>query len=295
MVNYIVITPAKNESRFIKQTISSMVRQTVQPVRWIIVNDGSTDDTQQIIEQYMKEYDRLVLINKKTISSKRRRGQGVIEAFYEGYKACASETFDYIVKLDADLLFGGDYFEKIFKRFESDPKLGIASGVSYIEREGSWVPEWDITKGFTFGESKVYRRKCFDAIGGLVPYMGWDGIDHVKAVMLGWKASSFEDVIFYHLRHEGTGTGLIKASFEEGACCHFMGYHPVFFVARCLNMMLKYPFMLRGIAMIAGYLANAIKRKERLDDKELIAFLRKNQIRRLLSGKKEFILNQNSG
>lgn len=220
MVKYIIITPAKNEAKYIEQTVNSIKKQILQPKKWVIVNDGSSDATQEIVERHMGDYDRIVLVNKKKISAKRRRGQGVVEAFYEGYNLCANEDHDYVVKLDSDLLLDADYFSKIFEKFEREPKLGIASGVSYIEKAGSWVPEWDETKGFTFGESKVYRRQCFEQIGGLVPYMGWDGIDHIKAVMLGWKASSFEDVIFYHLRHEGTGTGLIKSSYEEGICCH---------------------------------------------------------------------------
>jgi len=292
MAKYIIITPAKNEEKYIEQTIDSIKKQTVQPIKWILVNDGSTDATQNIIERAKAHYDRIMLVNKKKTAAKRRRGQGVVEAFYEGYNLCTNENFDFIVKLDSDLRLDPDYFRRIFERFEKEPKLGIASGVSYIEKDGSWIPEWDATKGFTFGESKVYRRQCFEQIGGLIPYMGWDGIDHIKAVMLGWKATSFEDVIFYHLRHEGTGTGLIKASYEEGVCCHFMGYHPVFFVARCLNMMLRFPFALRGLAMFGGYGASIMRRRERLNDPELVAFLRKNQIRRLLSGKKEFILNQ---
>jgi glycosyltransferase involved in cell wall biosynthesis len=292
MSNYIIITPAKNEAEYIEQTIDSIKKQTLQPKKWIIVNDGSSDATQVIIERRMADYDRIVLVNKKKVSAKRRRGQGVVEAFYEGYSLCANEEYDYIVKLDSDLLFDADYFKKIFERFEREPKLGIASGVSYIQKDGSWVPEWDKTKGFTFGESKVYRRQCFEQIGGLVPYMGWDGIDHVKAVMLGWKASSFEDVIFYHLRHEGVGTGLFKSAYEEGVCCHFMGYHPLFFMARCLYKTLRSSYRLSGIGMLAGYSVSIIKRQERLNDRQLITFLRKSQLRRLLLRESEFILNQ---
>ena len=296
MVKYIIVTPAKNEAKYIEQTIHSIKKQILQPEKWIIVNDGSSDETQEIVERHMADYDRIVLVNKKKTSAKRRRGQGVVEAFYEGYNLCANVDHNYLVKLDSDLLLDADYFKKIFERFERDPKLGIASGVSYIERGGSWVPESDQTKGFTFGESKVYRRQCFQDIGGLVPHMGWDGIDHIKAVMLGWKASSFVDVIFYHLRHEGSGTGLIKSSYEEGLCCHFMGYHPLFFIARCLNAMRGFPrgfpFAVRGFAMFAGYAVSIIKRKERLSDKQLITFLRKKQIQRLLLRSNEFIVNE---
>ncbi len=290
MVNYLIITPAKNEAKYIGQTIESIKKQTIQPRKWIIVNDGSTDATQEIVEKNMSEYDRIVLISKGNQSTRRRRGQGVVEAFYEGYRLVANDDYDYVVKLDADLLLEADYFERIFDRFEKEPKLGIASGVSYINRNGSWKPEWDATKGFTFGESKIYRRKCFEDVGGLVPHLGWDGIDHLKAVMLGWKASSFEDIIFYHLRQEGTGTGLIKSSYEEGVCCHFMGYHPLFFAARCVNMSMKFPVVLRGIAMFAGYLISTITRKERLNDSQLITYLRKNQMKRLALRKREFIV-----
>ena len=291
MPNYIVVTPAKDEAKYIEHTINSVKKQTIQPKKWIIVNDGSTDMTREIIEKHMVRYDRIVLINKKTTAAQRRRGQGVVEAFYEGYSQYCKEDYDYIVKLDADLLFDAEYFEKLLERFERDPKLGIASGVSYIQKHGSWVPEGDQTKGFTFGESKVYRRECFEQIGGLVPYMGWDGIDHIKAVMLGWKATSLGDVIFYHLRHEGAGTGIIRAEYEEGKCCHFMGYHPLFFIARCLNKMCAVPFAIRGIAMIVGYFICIIKQNERLEDRELISFLRRNQIRRLLLKSNEFIVS----
>jgi len=291
MSNYIIVTPAKNEAEYIERTIQSIKRQILQPKKWIIVNDGSSDETQKIVEEHMVNYDRIVLVNKKKTTTKRRRGQGVVEAFYEGYSLCASEDHDYVVKLDSDLLLDADYFERIFERFQRDQKLGIASGVSYIFKDGSWVPEAAQTKGFTFGESKVYRRECFKQIGGLVPYMGWDGIDHIKAVMLGWKATSFEDIKFYHLRHEGKGTGIIKASYEEGKCCHFMGYHPVFFIVRCLNTMRGFPFAIRGIAMFAGYFVSIVKRKERLRDRNFISFLRRNQIKRLLLRSNEFIVN----
>lgn len=287
MSKYIIITPVKNEEKYIEETLTSIRNQTVQPYKWIIINDSSTDKTKEIIENYMIDYDRIMLINLTNRGEKRRRGKGVVELFYIGFNRIRGEDFDYVIKLDGDLRLLPDFFEKIIDKFEKNPELGIASGVSYIQKKGKWIPE-RAAKGYTYGETKVYRNQCFKDIEGLVPNLGWDGIDHIKAVMHGWKASSFEDIIFYHLRPEGTGTGIVKAAYEEGVCCHYMGYHPLFFILRSFKRMLSYPLFFGGLAMIFSYLKCKVCREKRIEDDNFISFLRRNQILRILSGNPEY-------
>lgn len=282
MTNYLIISPVKNEEQFIEKTIQSVINQTVLPKKWIIVDDGSTDGTRDILRKYSDQYDFITPVYRQQYEHKRKRGQGVIEAFYAGLGTVNTKDFDYLVKLDGDLILPLDFFEKLLSHFQMDAKLGIASGVSYAQKNGKWRRE-KAAKGYTFGETKLYKRPCFEAIGGLVPHMGWDGIDHIKAVMLGWNASSFDDIVFYHLRPEGAGTGLLKAAYEEGLCCHYMGYHPLFFTLRACKRMFSFPIIIGGLAMISSYLKCAITRQDQFEDEEFKAFLRKIQINRILS------------
>jgi len=288
MSKYIIITPVKNEEKYIAETLASIKNQNLQPQKWIIVNDSSTDRTREIIENYKKEYDRIVLVNLSNRGQKRRRGKGVVEVFYTGFNMIRDEAFDYVVKLDGDLRLPPNFFEKIIAKFKRDPQLGIASGVSYIQKKEKWISE-RASKGYTYGETKVYRNQCFKDIGGLVPNMGWDGIDHIKAVMHGWKASSFDDIIFYHLRPEGKGTGRLKAAYEEGICCYFMGYHPIFLILRSLKRILHYPYIIGGLTMMFTYFNCTLLKKNRINDPEFIKFLRKNQLLRILSGNSEYV------
>lgn len=288
MKKYIIITPVKNEEKYINETLQSIKNQTLQPYKWIIVNDSSTDRTKEMIENYTKDYDPIMLKNLANRGEKRRRGKGVVELFYTGFNLIKDDDFDYVVKLDGDLRLPTDFFEKIIFKFEKNPALGIASGVSYIQKKGKWIRE-RAAKGYTYGETKVYRKQCFKDIGGLVPNMGWDGIDHIKAVMRGWQASSFDDIIFYHLRPEGKGTGRIKAAYEEGICCYFMGYHPVFLILRSVKRSLHYPYIIGGLTMMLTYFNCTLFNKNRIDDPEFIKFLRKNQLQRILHGSRKYI------
>lgn len=287
MPRYIIVTPVKNEAKYIEQTLTSIQHQTVQPLQWIIVNDGSTDRTREIVFNFAKVYQPIRLVDRQIRDQKRKRGQGIVEAFYAGYQKVQQENFDYIVKLDGDLKLPQDFFEKIFQEFDNNPRLGIASGISYIHKNQRAVPE-RAARGYTFGETKVYRKKCFEEIDGLMPSMGWDGIDHIKAVMHGWEASSFSHIIFYHLRPEGRGTGALKANYERGLGCYFMGYHPIFFLLRAIKMMRSAPYIVGGLTMMLGYFKSRLAQAKQIDDRKFIAFLRKNQINRIRSASSEY-------
>lgn len=282
MHRYIIISPVKNEEGFIQKTIESIMNQTILPYKWIIVNDGSNDQTGKIIEHYTSSlFNKILLLELDTQDQKRAPGKSIIEAFNFGLAEVDENEFDFICKLDGDLILPRDFFERALKKFEQNPRLGITSGISYINKNGKWIPE-KAAKRYTFGSSKIYRKQCFIDIGGLVPSMGWDGIDHIKAVMLGWTARTFEDLIQYHLRPTNQATGTIKGAYNEGICCYYMGYHPLFFILRSIKMMFSFPYLVKGLIMFLSYLRCTLQNDTMIGDKEFIKFLRRSQIKRLL-------------
>jgi glycosyltransferase involved in cell wall biosynthesis len=284
-LRYAVITPVRNESEYIEKTIQSMVQQTVKPVEWVVVNDGSTDDTAQIVAKYIKDYPWIKLVNRSDRGT-RQRGKGVVETFYAGYESL-TQDYDVIVKLDGDLFFEPNYFHTLLDEFVSNPELGITGGGVYERLDGeNWVLQ--ATKDHVRGPTKVYRRTCFEAIGGLVPALGWDGVDEWKALTLGWKVRSFLNLKVLHYRCTGAATGLLKSRIEQGYGAYYMGYHPLFMIARGMQHMASRPYLVGGIAMIMAYFWAGLRGQERLQEPSVIHFVRRTQLRQLaglLAGK----------
>jgi glycosyltransferase involved in cell wall biosynthesis len=278
---YIVVTPVKNEEDFIVNTINSMLGQIQKPVRWVIVNDGSTDATEAILRKYCDGLDWIEIVNYHPLGPEaRRRGSKIVRAFYVGYEKVRRLPHDFIVKLDGDISFGPEFFKILMDAFEYRPRLGISSGVSYISDGEGWIEEKS-AKGHTLGAAKVYRKKCFDEIGGLVPSIGWDGIDEVKARMLGWEAVSMPDLVVHHHRPEGGGSGKLKAFLEDGEGAYFMGYHPLFMFFRGIIRMHSYPYVVGGLCMLYSYLRCCLRKSDRIDDVLFINFLRREQLKKL--------------
>jgi len=280
MSDYVIISPVKDEEIFLPLTLSSVVGQSVQPRRWIIVSDGSRDRTAAIAREWASRHPWIEVVEKED-EGVRRRGGGVVRAFYRGFERVRNEPWEFVVKLDGDLSFGPHFFERILAEFARRPRLGITSGVSFAWTGSAWVEE-TASRGYTYGETKVYRRACFEQIGGLVEHMGWDGIDHIKAIQLGWEAESVPGLIFYHHRRQGQATGLLRAEVEEGLCCYFMGYHPLFVAARGLKRMRCRPYVIGGLTLIASYWWHWLRGRPRYEDAEFVRFLRRNQLRKLL-------------
>ena len=275
---YSVITPVRNEARFIEQLIHSMIQQTVRPVEWVIVNDGSTDKTAEIVATYTAKYSWIRLVNREDRGA-RQRGKGVVEAFYAGYETL-TQDYDFIVKLDGDLSFEATYFECLLHRFASNPRLGISGGGIYEKLDGiNWSR--DSSTDEARGPTKVYRRACFEAIGGLVPALGWDGVDSWKARSLGWEVNSFPDLKVFHYRVTGAATGSLKSRIEQGYGAHYMCYHPLFLIARGIWYMSKRPYLIGGLAMIIGYFTARIQGQERLSDPSVIRYIHHTQLRQL--------------
>jgi glycosyltransferase involved in cell wall biosynthesis len=278
---YAVISPVKDEAAFIEATINSMINQSIHPAVWVIVNDGSRDTTASITQRYVQEHSWIRLVNLQDTGI-RKRGKGVIEAFYAGYKTLV-EPYDFIVKLDGDVSFGSDYFESLSNRFSTDPQLGIAGGGLYERPDGkTWILY--TTRDHVRGCTKVYRRECFETIGGLVASMGWDGIDEWKALAKGWKVQSFLDLKIYHYRFTGAATGFIKSCIEQGNGAYRMGYHPLFMIARGIRLMVDKPFLVGGTAMIGAYFIAWFQKQELLADPSVVQYIRQSQMK-MLAGK----------
>ena len=283
--HYLVVSPCRNEETHMRATLNAMVAQTERPALWVIVDDGSTDSTPDILAEYAGKHDWIRIVTKPD-RGHRAVGPGVVEAFYYGFEQ-VSEPYPYIVKLDLDLDLPPRYFETLIDRMEADPRIGTCSGKPYVRRGGTLVSE---RRGdeMSVGMTKLWRRTCFEDIGGIVRGVMWDAIDCHMARMKGWKAVSWDhpDLNFEHLRPMGSS----EVSVHEGRRRHgrgqwFMGSDPLYFLATCVFRALEPPYVLGGIAMMQGYLGAWIKGAEQMDDPDLRCFIRAYQRRALVKGR----------
>lgn len=278
-VKYVIVTPVRDEEKHIESTIQSVVGQTIVPVEWAIVDDGSSDKTAEIVGRYAASTPWMHLVQRQNRGA-RKSGGGVIEAFYDGYKTIQSSDWEFIVKLDGDLTFSSDYFERCFRHFEDDPKLGVGGGDIYHELNGTTKVESN-PKFHVRGATKIYRRACWEAIGGLLKAPGWDTIDEVKANMLGWTSYSFDELHLIHHRLTGTADGLLRDRIKHGLACYISGYHPLFVAASCVKRLMQKPYITGSVAMCYGFLKGYWTHVPQVKDTQLIKYLRTQQLRRL--------------
>jgi glycosyltransferase involved in cell wall biosynthesis len=269
--------------------VDSVARQTMRPVVWIIVDDGSTDDTARLLQEGAESHDWIRVV-RRVDRGGRSVGPGVVDAFLAGYGYVQDENWDYVCKLDMDLELPPSYFEALIERMEGDPRLGSVSGQAYFQdaASGQLVSE-RISPEMSVGASKFYRRRCFEQIGGLVRSVMWDGIDCHRARMLGWKVRSFDEpeTRFLHLRPMGTShRGVWTGRKRHGYGQWFMGTGLPYMTASALYRMTKRPRLVGGLGMWWGYVKSALQGKPRLDDPEFRHFLRRYQWSMLLRGKK---------
>ncbi|MGH8871268.1 MAG: glycosyltransferase family 2 protein [Acidimicrobiia bacterium] len=277
---YVVVTPVRNEEKYVEQTIRSMLNQTMPPAEWILVDDGSTDRTPQILRRYALEVPWLRVVTRADRGF-RASGRGVVDAFYEGYRHLRSQDWDYIVKLDGDLVFDNDYFEQCLQRFARNPRLGIAGGT--IESVGRNGLERESHPMFHVrGATKIYRRRAWEEIGGVASAPGWDGLDEIKASMRQWETRTFSDLILRQLRTTGSAQGQWSDWLKRGEGCYLIGYHPVFLLARSIVRARRSPHLVASAGLLVGYLRALLKRLPRAADVETVAYVREQQIARLL-------------
>ena len=278
-IKYLVISPVRDEEKHLPSTIACMAAQTIRPAEWVIVNDGSTDKTGQILDEAAKKYLWIRPVHRVNRGF-RKSGGGVVEAFNDGYQAVTLQERDFIVKLDGDLSFGPDYFENCFYRFAEDPQLGVGGGVIVHICNGQRQVETNPTFHVR-GATKIYRNTCWDAIGGFWPAPGWDTMDEVKASMLGWKTRSFPDLELVHHRVTGAADGTWANLVKNGRANYICGYHPLFMLSKCLVRLPQKPFMVGSLGLFYGYVSGYLKRIPQVDDLRTIKYLRRQQINRL--------------
>ena len=274
---YVVVSPVKDEEKHIETTIEAVLKQTVRPKRWIIVDDASSDKTPMLLNRYANEYHwiQLLRIDRGT---ERSLGWAEIRAFAAGYELVRNDDYDFIVKLDGDLDFPPDYFALLMERFHQDEKLGIASGECMERNDEGWYPSSG-PRYHAVGASKVVRRKCFDDIGGFVLHRGWDTVDEIRAQTKGWKTKHFDDVKFFHLRKEGAASGSVSTGVLHGEVYYWTGGGFLFLFLKFLHRsVMGRPFLIGGLAMLWGYFRLWVVCKERIvsDDEA-------NSYRRLLN------------
>lgn len=286
---YLLVSPCRDEGRYIRRTLDSVAAQSVQPALWVVVDDGSTDETPAILAEYSHRLPYLRVVRRQD-SGRRQVGPGVINAFYDGLQTVRLEDFDYVCKLDTDLDLPARYFELLMRRMEGDPRIGTTSGKPWFfaPQTGALVPEI-CGNEMSVGMTKFYRVACFKEIGGFVRQVMWDGIDCHRARMLGWIAEGldYEALRFIHLRPQGASdkgiwTGRMRAGFGQ----YFMGTSPLYYLAVAVYRLRSYPVFIGSAAMLWGYCKSWLKGLPRYEDREFRRFLRSYQLACLYLGKR---------
>jgi glycosyltransferase involved in cell wall biosynthesis len=278
---YVVVTPVRNEAAYVGRTIDSVAAQTLRPTRWVLVDDGSTDGTGEILEAASSRYPWMTVVRRPDRGF-RKPGGGVVEAFYDGYAALDGVAWDFIVKLDGDLSFGPDYFEKCLARFADDPQLGIGGGTIYVTQNGRLTVDCPDDPPFHVrGATRIYRRACWEKVHPLVRAPGWDTVDEVRANLWGWRTRTFPDVQLVQQRETGGADGMWVTWFKNGLAGYVIGYHPAFVLARCVKYLWAKPRVLASAAMFAGYCSGYLKRQPHVADAPSVRYLRQQQVRYL--------------
>lgn len=280
-LSYVLITPARNEAAFLEQTIESVVAQTARPMKWVIVSDGSTDGTDDIVKRYAANTPWLELIRMPERSE--RDFAGKVRAFNAGYTRMAGLNYDVIVSLDADISFEPDYFLLLLEKLWSDPGLGVV-GTPFQETSGQVYDYRFVSVEHVSGACQVFRRECFEQVGGYLPVKG-GSIDHIAVItarMKGWKTRTFTDKVCVHHRPMGiAGRSLLKSRFKLGLKDYSIGNHPIWELFRTARQMSTPPIFIGGLALGTGYLWGAVSRAPRPVSRDLIAFHRREQLQRL--------------
>jgi glycosyltransferase involved in cell wall biosynthesis len=279
---YVLVTPSRNEEAFIEKTIESVIHQTFRPLKWVIVNDGSTDSTGAIAERYAAEHDWIEVVNRPV--RKERNFAAKVYAFNAGQERLKDVDYEIIGNLDSDVLLDKDHFEFLLEKFQQEPRLGVAGTV--FREESGYTSATDSFEGqnYVSGQCQVFRRECFEEIGGYYANKagGIDWIAVETARMKGWKTRSFREKSFFHHRPLGTAErGVLAASFSYGQKDYFLGGHPLWELFRVLYRMTKRPYVVDGLALGLGYGLAGVRRLKRPVSKDLMAFHRREQMRKL--------------
>jgi poly-beta-1,6-N-acetyl-D-glucosamine synthase len=275
---YVLITPVKDEYENFQKCIKSILSQEILPEKWIIINDGSTDGTKDLIDELAASNKWVEPVHNDPDRIRKPGGEFVLK---KGFDLINVRDYEFVVKMDGDLSFEGNFFKYLFNEFKKDPKLGIASGSCFIDVKGKLIEETK-ARVHTRGPMKVYRTQCFVDIGGIEPLLGWDTIDEIRAQLRGWKTRTFPELHIIHLRPTQSSGGRINGMRNMAKASYYIGYHPLFLISRGIKNMAEKPYIIGGLAMITEYFKNYIKGNPQISDPELIKYVRREQMKRLL-------------
>ncbi len=271
----LIITPACNEEEHLSKLIDSMLEQSFLPVEWIIVDDGSIDNTSNVIQKAAIKYSWISYLRKEKTGS-RSPGKSVIDTFYFGLNNKKIINYDIIMKLDADLVLPSHYLESIKNQFNNNVKIGVCGGVCAVQLGNDYVVEKETnTDDHIRGAIKAYRRECFEDIGGLVKAMGWDTVDEHTARYHGWLVSVIPKLIVRHQRATHQEYGFVKAAFRNGGMLYSIRMDVLLLFTNCIKKICKKPYFILGLAMFCGYIVSFFRREEKIVNQDLGKFIRK--------------------
>jgi glycosyltransferase involved in cell wall biosynthesis len=277
---YAVITPVRDGADHIRRTLESMEDQTVRPLCWVVVDDGSTDSTATLLDAFAREHAWVEVMHRPERS--RRAAGGAMEAFLTGLGKLKGVLWDYVVKLDGGVSFEPDYLERCLAQFEADPALGIGSGTACafvngrLEIESAGDPPFHVR-----GAIKIYRRACFEAIGPLIQAPGWDTLHEVQANRLGWKTRTFAELALLQHKPTGSAEGCWKNTFKNSRANYLTGDHPAFVFADSVMRIRRQRDAVESVGLLAGYTSGYLKRLPQFPDTDTVRSLRGQQFRHL--------------
>lgn len=280
MESYVLVTPVRDEASLLPRTIASVVAQTHLPAEWIIVSDGSSDGTDEIVRQAAKQYPWIRLL---PLAARPERSFAAVALNTEtGIRHLKSNKYSFLGLLDADVAFQHDYFEQLIARFELDPGLGLAGGV--VIDVGLPKDQFPSNRIFVPGAVQFFRRACFERIGGLtpIPEGGWDIITCAMARLHGYQTRLFTDLVVDHLKPRNISEGgVVRRNWQLGIRDYATGYHPLFEVVKCFNRLKEPPFVIGALAWWIGYCTAVLQRRRRMVDSTLVDYMHHEQLRRI--------------
>jgi glycosyltransferase involved in cell wall biosynthesis len=280
-LSYVLITPARNEAEFIELTIRSVIAQTVRPLKWVIVSDGSTDGTDDIVRKHQADHSWIELVRMGERVD--RHFAGKVHAFNAGYRVIQDLNYDAIGNVDADTSYDSEYFAFLLGKLSADPGLGVV-GTAFRDASQFTYDYRFVNIEHVSGPCQLFRRGCFEDIGGYVPIRG-GGIDHIAVVtarMKGWRTKTFAEKVYTQHRDMGVSqNGTLMSRFKYGGKDYALGNHPLWELARTAYQMTQRPLVLGGLMIGAGYVWSLTRRAERPVTPDFVAFQRREQMSRL--------------
>jgi len=277
---YVLLTAARNEEAHIEKTIQAVISQTILPVTWVIVSDGSTDRTDEIVRNYESTYDFIQIVRR---NSNKRNFASKVQAIRAGYQKLKGLKYDLIGNLDADVTFGPEYFEKLLEKFRENSDLGIGGGIVHEQFGEKFRPQV-ISLNSVAGAVQLFRRLCYEEIGGYPPISGGgeDAATEIMSRMYGWHVQSFPDLtVFHHGRVRNGKRSILAARFQKGITNYLLGYHPLFQIVSCLSRIAERPIFLGSLLTFSGFCWSWIRGYPMQLTREAIQYLRSEQIQRI--------------